>query len=763
MNTDTKKIYTAKSELVDYPVILTENTPKAIYPVNNESIIVLGEMGTLTDEKKTMILVAVENGLMPKSENMAAAFEYLAAADKNSYAVEIGYCTPELMSIYYEEFSNNQKLEKDQKSDSEYVRAFYEMLADAMERDCSDIHIEVRKNNASVRYRIDGELHHVKDWSAVFAFRFSQTVYSVIASEQAVTFKPSEPQDALIDKTVDGERIRVRLATIPAAPDGFDCIMRLLRLGKGGAQKILSLSQLGYSDDHVRLINAGLSMPVGAIIIAGTTGSGKSTTLKNVLMDVIDKSDGTIKVITVEDPPEYFIPGATQVPVSRNKMTSDGSSSFTAAVRAAMRSDPDILMVGEVRDNISASLLVSAVQSGHSAFSTVHAPSAISIVSRLHSMEVDRDILGSVDFIACLIYQALLSKLCVHCRKPYHPDLVEPDLANRIGLVMQPDSTVYLRGDGCDKCNNGIKGKTVVAEVILPDYTMRKYFAESNSIDAMQHWTKSGGKRIIEHGIQKMNAGIVSPQDVEGSLGILTSQLIMQDGLLETSEISMLPAELTRKIAKAIKEMPDFSCLDANDPKWNEITSEMLISMLSEAKPIINGQVIDSHVTDSNASKSKSTDQVVSQSVDINKITNNHINDLKITESNQKTTINLDDTYANVATIAVDVNSDQKHSYPFDDIEDDESGEVEDTSEVENEIQSIFEEAHKEKEAIRAFDQSFEKDIDSLKQSYQPNDLHTDEDSFSFKKFSDDNFDLQKSNSKPSNVDAFSIFDKVGG
>lgn len=572
------KHYVSQGDLMEYPAILSsiKGSPYAESSLVSKKIIVLGESVNFTQPQKISILFAcddpVANSKETLSEISGIILTFRSISTQLNHSASLATCTKSLMSIYQNQSESDVISSKKQEQDSELIKEFYAMLADAMTRGVSDIHIEARKTTAVVRYRIDGELSvAIASWPTQFAMRFVQAVYSVVAQEQAVTFKPDEPQDAVIDRMINDERLRVRLATIPAAPDGFDCIMRLLPLGKqSDQQKALPLKLLGYSNDHVSLINAGLKKPVGAIIIAGTTGSGKSTTLKNILLEKIQKSDGTIKVITVEDPPEYFIPGATQVPVSRNKKTSDGSSSFQAAVRAAMRSDPDILMVGEVRDAISADLLVSAVQSGHIAFSTVHASSAISIVSRLVGMNVARDVLGSVDFIACLIYQALLPKLCPHCKVPFTKEGCGEDeeLYYRVSKTSKPGSTIFLRGPGCDHCNNGIKGKTVVAEVIMPDFVMLRCFYESRSIDALEHWIENGGKQIIHHGIEKMCDGIVSPVDVEDTLGSLIAHIILKDGVISGDEINMMPSVIPQKTAPKIENYQVSTEIDLDDGKW---------------------------------------------------------------------------------------------------------------------------------------------------------------------------------------------------
>lgn len=576
-----KPLFSSTDDLEEFPETLIgiKDSP---YIERSKLTIVLGESEKISEPQKIIILSASDVGSAQHSE-IGFITEYSSIAKRVGHSASVGFCTPALMNIYQQRATTQSRSADNDTMKSLLIDAFFDMLDDAIAKGASDIHIEVRRNEARVRYRIDGDLIQTDIWPTDFAERFVQAVYSVVAEEQDVTFKKDEPQAALIDKIIKTGRVRVRLATIPASPDGFDCVMRVLPFGKKSDQRAAELKTLGYSDDHVRLINMGLSKPVGVVIIAGTTGSGKSTTLKNILQAKIENSDGSLKVITIEDPPEYFINGATQVPVSRNKKSTDGSSSFVAAMRAVMRSDPDAIMVGEVRDEISADLLVGMVQSGHQVSTTVHAASAIGIVGRLSSMKVNGDVLGSVDFIGCLIYQALIPVLCPHCKELMNSTNTHDDMADRVGAVAEEGDAIYVRGKGCDKCNNGIKGRTVVAEVVMPDYTMLRFFSENKSIDAMEHWLAHGGKQVIEHGIEKMRAGILSPYDVEDSLGSLTSHLVMRDGKLEASELKYLPSTLTKKtLAQKVVAAPVLK-VDVNSDMWKVDAEEKETMEAAEA------------------------------------------------------------------------------------------------------------------------------------------------------------------------------------
>lgn len=442
---------------------------------------------------------------------------------------------PEILSIIYESSTANRSTEDQQRQATTIQLDFDDLLRAAVEVDASDIHIEVRRTEARVRFRKDGNLFEYRSWPVRYARMISSVIYQVIADEKDTTFDEAKPQDAIIDRELSETlRLRVRLATLPAYPSGFDMIMRLLKMGQDG--KRVSLDKLGYEKVHLSKIRRAVDKPVGAVIMAGTTGSGKSTSLNSMVGEKIENNKGRIKVITVEDPPEYLLIGATQVPVVRSRSQAKAGdhqvNPFAAVVRAAMRSDPDLLLVGEVRDEASAELLKHAVQSGHQVFTTVHASGGIDIVARLRSNGVTDDVLGGQNFITALIYQTLLQKLCPHCS--YGLDKLqseaESDLAwefvERVYRYMPQSLREKLRftnDDGCERCTGGLIGRSVASEVILPDTYMLKCFRERQDSDALMHYRRRGGKIALEHGILKALRGETDLRDVEKKLDQITA------------------------------------------------------------------------------------------------------------------------------------------------------------------------------------------------------------------------------------------------
>lgn len=476
------------------------------------------------------------------------------------------------------------------------IRDVNDLFLRAVTQGVSDIHIEVRKGFTRIRARINGHISNFYRTTLAESTgrRYAMVIYQTMTAVSGVTFQENTQQDALVTGIFGNEerkfKLRVRVATSPTEPHGFDMTMRLLVIQD--SKKPLELETLGYNKKLTFSIIQSVSQPVGLTIIAGTTGSGKSTTLQNLLMKKINERNGEIKVITIENPPEYFIPGASQWPVMQDK---DGSAKqgFINAMRAAMRSDPDVLMVGEIRDAESASLTIQAVQSGHQVLSTVHASSALGIINRLENLEVGRDILGSPDFLAGLIYQKLLPKLCPHCSIPlkdgYVPNkyslekiiednnyMSENELEkykknnhNNVNFVRYlQDIKVFnsstaeeileiyriknseeekeqflkrvneyygglngldirFKGNGCKHCRGGVSGRTVVAEVVRPDLKMIDLINDKRDSDLLQYWRKNtGGRFALEDACDKAKRGMVSLMDVENELGLIGSKLV---------------------------------------------------------------------------------------------------------------------------------------------------------------------------------------------------------------------------------------------
>lgn len=416
---------------------------------------------------------------------------------------------------------------------------YEEMVAHALREKVSDIHIERRKSSAVIRMRKHGQMMMYRELPTRFCMDLCSVIYGVLAENKDVSFMPSEYQAAAVNSRIQSQEVKLRYQSLPVYPDGFDVVLRVLPIGDED-EGTPDISLLGYSHNQVQELMRIVSKPVGALIIAGTTGSGKSTTLKNLLMLVNESRGYRCKIYTIEDPPEYKIPRVSQIPVVRRRNEDYSKKSpFADPLTATMRGDPDILMIGEIRDGFTGDGLKKATQSGHQVLTTTHASSALGVIERLTDFGITPSVMGSPEFINGLIYQKLLPLLCQNCALSFNDKIASSsatqsdlDLAERLRRVANFNTdTIRMRNpEGCEKCKRmGVTSRTVCAEVIAPDFKMLKLFRQQASIEAKAYWRSLSdrdpnsdnmtGKTVLEHALLKMRRGLISPHDVEDVLG----------------------------------------------------------------------------------------------------------------------------------------------------------------------------------------------------------------------------------------------------
>lgn len=416
------------------------------------------------------------------------------------------------------------------------VKDIEKLAQTALDSDASDIHIESRSVGVMVRLRVNGRLQGYSDsWDPDYALQFGRALFSIADDDSKPTGWSSDCQMSVSRNLPSGARVKLRVQVSPAYPDeGIDLVIRVLRVAV--AAKVKSLDELGYAPEHIEMLEYMLASPHGLIVIAGTTGSGKTTTLQTAMQN-IRRADLGRKLVSIEDPPEYLLEGVTQIPVSRAKEKAGEVvklNPFAAAMRNTMRMDPDVIMIGEIRDSTSAELMVAMVQSGHKALTTIHTESALGIFGRLRGMGVGLDVMASRGFISGLVFQTLVPRLCLHCRVDYDPSIesLPASLHARIRNVSRAGDTLFVESmKGCSHCRGaGISGRTVCAEMVIPDASLRDLVSSNSLREAHDHWRglragKSAdsmiGATALDHAILKMRRGEVSPTAVEAALGLL--------------------------------------------------------------------------------------------------------------------------------------------------------------------------------------------------------------------------------------------------
>lgn len=432
--------------------------------------------------------------------------------------------------------------------DNEARDLFRKILTEALQLGASDIHWIVKENYAEYWYRVHGSQTPPSSLNREMAERLSRGAHSwADEGSKEVSFNPQKTQDARIEEriTINGEqrRIQLRVASGPRHPGGFKVVMRIFPLD--GA--VRTLESLGYSQMQLEAIERMVLQPVGLTLLLGSTGSGKSTTLAAMCSRLVEHFQGKRNLLTIEQPPELLIPGAEQMPVQDGD---EDKNHFAKYVRACMRQDPDILMVGEMRDRATAMACRELTETGHQVMSTVHAADPIGGIKRLNYLGIDPPVMADELFISGMIHQALVATLCDHCKIPVS-DVLKVMKASDEGrrrlpalrkIILRLKDTlrtyrgIHFRGLGCDHCNGGIVGRTVLAEMLRPDDVFREHIYNFDPLSMRRRWLKESmddevnGWRKMDQAVEKMRDGIVSPEDVEMTLGPLAIDQLSPKG-----------------------------------------------------------------------------------------------------------------------------------------------------------------------------------------------------------------------------------------
>ena len=369
------------------------------------------------------------------------------------------------------------------------------MIIDAINKKASDIHFDPTEDYLNVRIRVDGEL---LEYAKVPAFVKKNLLTRIkIISGMNIT-ESRLPQDGAIKNLSDQIDLDLRVSSLPIV-DGEKIVIRILNYTMSSS----GLENLGLSEKNLEKINKLIKMPNGIILVAGATGSGKSTTVYSILqiLNTVSKN-----IITVEDPVEMKIEGINQVQVM-----SDIGLTFGATLRSILRQDPDIIMIGEIRDDETARIAVRASITGHLVLSTIHTNNSLNTIERLLDMEVERYLLGSA--LTGIISQRLVKRLCPKCRtsRPttnYEKTLFEKVLHKEVNNVYTPH--------GCSECINGYTGRIALHEVLEINQNVRDAITNNIRKNELRHlvYKESDVTSLLEDGLEKVVAGLTSVEEI---------------------------------------------------------------------------------------------------------------------------------------------------------------------------------------------------------------------------------------------------------
>ncbi len=378
----------------------------------------------------------------------------------------------------------------EQEDDAPIIRLINALLAEAIRENASDVHIETFEKELVVRFRVDGVMREVvkpkRELAPLLVSRIKVMARLDIAEKRI-------PQDGRISLRIGGREVDVRVSTMPAS-SGERVVLRLLDKQAGR----LRLENLGMSDKSLQVLRSVVHKPHGIFLVTGPTGSGKTTTLYASLAELSAK---TINILTVEDPIEYNLPG-----IGQTQVNTKADMTFARGLRAILRQDPDVVMVGEIRDLETAQIGIQASLTGHLVMSTLHTNTAVGAVTRLMDMGVEPFLLSSS--LVGVLAQRLVRRLCSECREQ------RPASESELQFLGESSAIVY-DGKGCDACGNtGYKGRSGIYELVAVDDTIRRLIHDQVSEQELAGYARRISPGIRDDGKAKVLAGVTTVQEV---------------------------------------------------------------------------------------------------------------------------------------------------------------------------------------------------------------------------------------------------------
>lgn len=464
------------------------------------NIIPLFKMGNeltlaVSDPTDITLLDIVSSETQCKVIPVIAPFSEISKAIDNHYSKKVETLAETRKESGLTEISRIE-IEELKKSgvDLPVVKVVDRILIEAVEDSVSDIHIEPRENILSVRFRIDGILQEFTTYSK----GMHPGIVSRIKILSSLDISERQkPQDGKIQSKIDGREIDIRVSTLPTVY-GEKVAMRLL----SRSSVKVKIEDLGLSEKNLNTFQELIKEPYGMILVTGPTGSGKTTTLYAAINEInsVEKN-----IITIEDPVEYQLPIINQVQVNLKK-----DLTFVNALRTILRQDPDIIMIGEIRDPETAAIAAESALTGHLVFSTLHTNDAPGSITRLTDMGVEPFLLAPS--LLGIIAQRLVRKICPHCKDEYVPSQAE---LNAIGLSSPVENFKFYRGTGCDKCKHtGYKGRTGIHELLVVDEKIRELITNRASVDIIREKAvKNGFKDMRFDGLRKVISGVISVEE----------------------------------------------------------------------------------------------------------------------------------------------------------------------------------------------------------------------------------------------------------
>lgn len=464
-------------------------------------VVVDGQLTLLTSDPRDLQLIDDLRLLIPKPLKQAVANrEAIQDAINKYYPFNTSQdMLDELKDEEEESFDLDAAMETqdilEMANDAPIVKLVNHLIFQAVKEDASDIHIEPFEKEVSIRYRVDGVMHQK---NPIPPRRYHDAIVSRVKIMGNLNIAEKRlPQDGRIQVKVADKAIDLRISILPCNY-GERVVMRILDKSKG----VSTLESLGIGERDFDVINKMIERPYGIILVSGPTGSGKTTTLYSVLKR-LNRSDKNI--ITVEDPVEYTMHGISQVQV--NEKT---GLTFSKSLRSILRQDPDIALIGEIRDKETAQIATQAALTGHLVLSTIHTNSAPATITRLVDMGVEPFLIASS--LACVIAQRLVRALCQACKEIAAP---QPELFERLGMTVKANEKVY-KAKGCPECHaTGYKGRLAIFEIMGVDDKLSALILSNSDASTLRKAAMTSGMTTLsQDGVRKIKLGLTTVEEV---------------------------------------------------------------------------------------------------------------------------------------------------------------------------------------------------------------------------------------------------------
>ena len=474
------------------PISIKDNT-LTVAMVNPFDIVTIDDLRTITDHKINTAIIS-KSGL----ETLLNRFYGTSGQESSLEDVlkDVSETHLELKREVDEEREVNLERLREQVEEAPIVKLVDYVISNAINERGSDIHIEPQENRLSIRYRIDGVLHDIispaKALQMAIVSRIKIMANMDIAERRL-------PQDGRFTIKQGFREVDLRVSTLPTV-FGEKVVMRLLE--KGALS--LDLDSLGFGGGQLEIFRRYITNPHGMVLLTGPTGSGKTTTLYSALTEI--KSSRT-NIVTVEDPVEYQIKGIYQVQANPKI-----GLTFANGLRYILRQDPDIIMVGEIRDLETAEMAIRSALTGHLVFSTLHTNDAVGTIVRLINMGLEPYLVCSS--LSLTVAQRLVRKICPHCKESYRPT---KEVLRSLGMDGEPQKgLLFYHGKGCRKCKDtNYYGRTAICEILEMKAPVRNAILNGADIDGIRHVAHEMGMTTLrESGLQKVRDGITTPEEV---------------------------------------------------------------------------------------------------------------------------------------------------------------------------------------------------------------------------------------------------------